>query len=103
MVYRRDGKNAVRGVIKQSGTATTAAAATILMAVQLIVFHAGYAQFLHLFVLTDGGLWKPSFTDKKDTEGKSEESYSQQDKRNDNNFQHDVCKVSILKRNNLNG
>ncbi len=35
--------------------------------------------------------------------GKSEESYSQQDKRNDNNFQHDVCKVSILKRNNLNG
>ena len=102
MVYRRDGKNAVRGVIKKSGTATTAAA-TILMAVQLIVFHAGYAQFPHLFVLTDGCLWKPSPADKQCPEGKSEESYSQQDKRNDNNFQHDVCKVSILKRNNLNG
>jgi len=84
MVYRRDGKNAIRGIIKQSGTATTATA--IFLAVQLIVFHAGYAQFPHLFILTDGCLWKPSFTDKKDTEGKSEECYSQQDKRNDNNF-----------------
>ena len=101
MVYRRDGKNAVGGIIKESGTATTATA--IFMAIHLIMLYAGNAQFPHLLVLTDGCLRKPSPADKQCPEGKSEESYSQQDKRNDNNFQHNVCKVSILKRNNLNG
>jgi hypothetical protein len=96
MVYCRDGKNAVRGVIKESGTATTATTATIFITFQLIVFHAGNAQFPHLLVLADGCLRKPSFPDKKDPEGQSQESYTQKDDRNDNDFQHNVCKVSIL-------
>jgi len=80
MVYCRDEKNAVRGVIKESDTATTATTTTIFIAFQLIVFHAGNAQFPHLLVLADGCLRKPSFPDKKDSEGQSQESYSQQDK-----------------------
>ncbi len=96
MVYRRNGKNSVRGVIKGSGTATTANTATIFITFQLIVFHTGNAQFPHLLVLADGCLRKPSFPDKKDPEGQSQESYSQQDERNDQDFQHYVCKVSIL-------
>ena len=96
MVYRRDGKNSVRGVIKQSGTATTANTATIFIAFQLIVFYTGNAQFPHLLVLADGSLWKPSPTDKKNLEGQSQESYSNQDERNDNDFKHDAGKVSIL-------
>ena len=103
MVYRGNGKNSVRGVIKESGTATTATSAAIFMAVHLIMFHAGNAQFPHLLVLANGGLRKPAPADKKSPEGKSQESYSQQDERNDQDFQHDVHKVSILKRNNLNG
>ena len=79
MVYRGNGKNSVRGVIKDSGTTTTATSGTIFLAVNLIMFHAGNTQFPHLFILTDGSLRKPSFTDKKDPEGKSQESYSQQD------------------------
>ncbi len=96
MVYRRNGKNSVRRVIKESCTATTANTATIFIAFQLIVFHTGNAQFPHLLVLADGCLRKPSLPDKKDPEGQSQESYSQQDERNDQDFQHDACKVSIF-------
>ena len=81
MVYRRDGKNAVGGIIKESGTATTATANITFVAFQLIVFHAGNPQLPHLFVLSYGGLWKPAFTDKKDPKSQSQESDSQQDER----------------------
>ena len=103
MVYRGNGKNSVRGVIKDSGTTTTATSGTIFLAVNLIMFHAGNAQFPHLLVLANGGLRKRAPGDEQSPEGQSQESYSQQDERNDQDFQHDVCKFSILKRNNLNG
>jgi hypothetical protein len=86
MVYCRDGKNAVRGVIKESGTATTATTATIFITFQLIVFHAGNAQFPHLLVLADGGLRKPALADKKDPESQSQERYTHQDDRYDDNL-----------------
>jgi hypothetical protein len=78
MVYQRDGKNSVRGVIKKSCTSATTLS-TILKAFHLIVFHTGDAQFPHLFILADGCLGKPSATDKENPEGQSQESYSQQD------------------------
>jgi hypothetical protein len=76
MVYQRDGKNSVRGVVNKSCTSTTTLC-TILKAFHLIVFHTGDAQFPHLFILADGCLRKPSVADKKNPEGKSQESYSQ--------------------------
>ncbi|HCC70937.1 MAG TPA: hypothetical protein DEQ09_07295 [Bacteroidales bacterium] len=61
MVYRRNEKNAVRGVIKESGTATAANTATIFIAFQLIVFHTGNAQLPHLLVLVLYGFSPPNF------------------------------------------
>lgn len=76
MVYGWLEKKSVRGALKELITATTAAAAAIFVAVQLIVFHTGNAEFPHLLVFADGGLWKPAPTDKQSPEGKSQKSYS---------------------------
>jgi hypothetical protein len=85
MVYSRHGKNTVRRVIRGSYTATSAAT-VIFIAFQLIVFHAGNAQFPHLLVLADGGLRKPALADKKDPESQSQERYTHQDDRYDDDF-----------------
>ena len=96
MAYRRNGENTVRGVIRASGTATSANITAIFIAFQLIVFNAGNAQFPHLLVLAYRGLRKSAPANKQNPEGKSQESYSNKDDRNDQDFQHNVCKVSIF-------
>jgi hypothetical protein len=96
MVYRRNGKNTVRGVIRASETATSANITAIFIAFQLIVFHAGDAQFPHLLVLAYRGLRKPAPANKQNPEGKSKESHSHKDDRNYQDFQHNVCKDSIF-------
>ncbi len=84
MVYPRHGEAAVRGVIRGSGTATSAIAFWITF--QLIVFHAGNAHFPHLLVLADGCLRKPAAPHKKDPESQSKERDSQHDGRYQNDF-----------------
>lgn len=96
MVYTRNGKDPVRRILRASDTATSTAALAIFIAFQLIVPHTGYAHFPHLLVLADGYLREPALTYKEGTEGQSQESYSHKDDGYDQDFQHDVCKVSIL-------
>ena len=79
MVYRRNGENTFRGVLRDSDTATFATITAVFIAFQLIVLHAGNVKFPHLLVLADGGLRKPASANKQSPEGQSQESYSQQD------------------------
>jgi len=95
MVYCRDGKNAVRGIIKESPAATTATTTAIFMAIHLIMLYAGNAQFPHLLVLADGCLRKPSPADKQCPEGQSQESHAKQDERKDNCFYHDGTNLAF--------
>ena len=95
MVYRRNGRHALRGIVEDSGTAAPDGSAPVLVAFQLIVFHAGDAQFAHLLVLPDRSLGKPSFPDKEGPERKCQESHSQQDKRYDQYFQHVQAKLAF--------
>jgi hypothetical protein len=96
MVYRRHESDAFRRVLSPSSTAASSTATPSFVASDFIVLYAGDPKFPHLLVFADRSLGEPAPADKNDPEGQSHEGYANQDECYDQDFQHDVGKVSIL-------